>query len=493
MPTRSLAAARLDERTMLLAIGLLGASWGIAVAAGGLTSFYLCASLIACGLILVDFRIGVVLLILVMPISGSSTIFPHEMFGVVGLNPLNLLLVGTLCACMLHALAERSLAQLLPRPLLWLYIVPIVVAGAIGSRHIREIAPTLLIAYQGLDFPNAASYLRDMVVKPLLMVVFALLVGAAVAKSARPEKLLVPAIVSMCVMAVLVLAYVAHSGMNLNQLASSEAREFLSPLGLHANDLGRLYASACALALFTWSEAASRGLRLALLLALGLGVVALVLTFSRGGFVALAVAGALYVLRRFSARTLIITSVAVLAAVLLAPHAIYERLSAGQGAGLDAISAGRVNGLWLPLLPEVLSHPLFGNGIGSILWSEAMRRGAGFMTLTVTHPHNAYLQAALDMGLTGLVLLCAYFAHAWQGLRTLANDPDIAPELRGFFQGAAAGLVGMLISDFTDSSLTPRPEQAFLWLAIGMMYGYRARPTAAAASIAQPEAGGGRA
>ena len=486
MRTRSLTAATLDERPVLLAIGLLGALWGIAVAAGGLTSFYLCATLIACSLIVVDFRIGVVLLILLMPISGSSTLFPHEMFGVVGLNPLNLLLVGTLFSCLLHAAADRSLPQFLPQPLLWLYIVPIVIAGAIGSRHIHEIAPALLILFQGLDFANAAAYLREWVAKPLLMVVFALLAGAAVAKSARPEKWLIPVIISMCVMAALVPVYVAHSGMSLNQLASSEAREFLSPLGLHANELGRLYASAVALALFTWSDSGSRGLRLALLLALGLSLVALVLTFSRGGFVAMAVATVLYLLRRFSARTLIITCVAVGGVLLFAPHAIYERLSAGQGQGIDAISAGRVNGLWLPLLPEVLHHPLFGNGIGAMLWSDTMRQGAGSMTLAVTHPHNAFLQAALDMGLTGLVLLCAYFAHAWRGLRARANDPDIPAGLRGFFQGAAAGLVGMLISDFTDSSLTPRPEQAFLWLAIGMMYGYRGRQSGAA-DIAQDE------
>src|SRR2546423_14134272 len=95
-----------------------------------------------------------------MPISGSSTLFPHEMFGVVGLNPLNLLLVGTLFSCLLHAAADRSLPQFLPQPLLWLYIVPIVIAGAIGSRHLHQIAPALLILFQGLDFPNAAGYLR---------------------------------------------------------------------------------------------------------------------------------------------------------------------------------------------------------------------------------------------------------------------------------------------------------------------------------------------
>lgn len=485
MRARGLAPA-LDGPPLLLAIGLLGALWGLAVAAGGLLSFYLCVSLITCGLILLDFRIGVVLLILLMPVSGS-TIFPHEMFGVVGLNPLNLLLVGTLMSCMLHALVDGSLRWLPPPQLMWLYVVPIVIAGVIGSRHIHQIAPILLVVYQHLDFPSAASYLIEMAFKPLLMVVFALLVGAAVARSARPERLLVPTVLSICVAAPLVIVYVAQSGVSIHQLASSEAREFLTPLGLHANELGRLYAFAFALALFTLPESESHGLRLTLLLALGLTTVALVLTFSRGGFVAFGVACVLYVLRRFSLKTMLIACVAVAAALMFAPHAIYERVSAGQGEGLDAVSAGRVNAIWLPLLPEVLRHPLFGNGIGSILWSEAMHRGTA---APVTHPHNAYLQAALDMGITGLVLLCAYFVHAWKGLRTLAKDPDLPAVLRGFFQGAAAGLVGLLISDFTDSSLTPRTEQVFLWLAIGMMYGYRAR-RAAAAPDANPATAGG--
>src|SRR2546429_393523 len=334
MRARGLAAP-LDGGRVLLAIGLLGAAWGMAVAAGGLISLYLFASLIACGFILFYFRIGVVL--------------------------------------------------------------PILIAGAIGSRHIREIAPTLLIVYQGLDFPDAASYLRDMVLKPMLMLVFAVVVGAAVAKSARPERFLLPALVSICMMALLVLVYVAHSGVALAQLAKEDSRQFLSTLGLHANDLGRLYAVGYALVLFTWSDARSRALRLALLAAAAMTAVALILTFSRGAFVALAVVSALYVLWRFSAKTLLVAACAAVAALLFARGAISERLSSGEGAGLNAISSGRLNGLWLPLLPEVWRHAVLGNGIGSILWSDAMRRGAGQTMLVVTHPHNAYLQAALDM------------------------------------------------------------------------------------------------
>lgn len=465
----------LDQRLKLPGIALLGALCGVALAAGGMTAFYLCAALLACAFILADFRYGVVLLILLMPLSGSTTLFPHEMFGIVGLNPLNLLLAGTLCSWLLHAFAGGGLRTFLPRPLLLLYVVPILVAGAIGTQHIHEIAPTLLVIDQGINFPTAASYLRDLMLKPLLMVVFALLVAAAVAKSARPVRFLLPAVVSMCIMAAIVPVYVASAGIGLQALAGSDEREFLSALGLHANDLGRLYAIAFALLLFTWAEARKLPLRWMLLAAAGATAVALVLTFSRGAFVELAVVSALYVLWRRSLRTAAFAALVVVAVLALAPAAVYERLSTGEGAGLNAISAGRVDGLWLPLLPEVLRHPLFGNGISAILWSDAMRRGAGQGVIPATHPHNAYLEALLDMGVIGTLLLCAYFAHVFRGLRELARHPGLEPALRGFFLGAAAGLVGMLVSDFTDSSLAPRPEQAFLWLAIGMMYGECAR------------------
>jgi O-antigen ligase len=153
-------------------------------------------------------------------------------------------------------------------------------------------------------------------------------------------------------------------------------------------------------------------------------------------------------------------------------------MTTGFGSGLNAVTAGRLEGLWLPLLPEILRSPLYGNGLGSILWSEAMRMADGRAILGTTHPHNAYLQALLDMGIAGLILICAYFAHVWKGFRALSVDPALSPGLRGFYLGAAAGLVSFLVAAIADSSLAPRPEQVFLWLAIGMMYGQRARKPA---------------
>jgi O-antigen ligase len=306
-----------------------------------------------------------------------------------------------------------------------------------------------------------------------------LLVAAAVSRSEKPEKFLVPVLISTWVMVALVLVFVWQSGISLRQLASSESREFFSPLGMHGSELGRLYAAAYALLLFIWAESKSHGFRLVLLVSMGLVVIALVLTFARGAFLAFILINVLFLFWRRNAKTLILFGALAACALLLMPEAVYDRVSTGFGhgadSGSDALSAGRIEHIWLPLLPEIPRSPIYGHGLGSILWSEPMRRGPGAAILAVGHPHNAYLQALLDMGIVGLVLLCAYFVHVWKGFRALSVDPAVSPTLRGFYLGAAAGLASLLFSYTTDSSLTPAPEQAFLWLAIGMMYGQRAK------------------
>jgi O-antigen ligase len=446
------------------------------VAIAELNALFLAAALFGCVFILRDFRVGVVLLILLLPIS-SSQVFPHAMFGTTGLNPANLLLVATLGSYLLHGLFDGSLRRFIPRPLLWLYIVPILVAGVLGSRHVGEIPPFLF--QRLIEFDSVTGYFRDLVVKPLLVVVFAPLVGAAVSMSEKPERFFVPMLISIWVMVSLVIVFVLLSGASLREMASSESRELLTPLGMHANELGRLYVSAYALLLFTWAESKSPAFRLALLASMGLVMVALVLTFSRGAFLGFILVNVLFLLWRRNAKTLILFGLLAVCVLFFLPGAVYDRIATGFGSGFgsgsNAISAGRIEHIWLPLLPEIPQSPIYGHGLGSILWSDPMRRGAGITILAVGHPHNAYLQALLDMGIAGLILLCAYFVHVWRGFRALSVDPALGSTLRGFYAGAAAGLASLLISYVTDSSLMPKAEQVFLWLAIGMMYGQRAR------------------
>lgn len=457
-----------------LVAGMLGLlvfalACGAGIAFGELQAMIVSLAMLAAVAVLFDYRIGAVLLIVLTPISASS-VFPHEMFGYTGLNPLNLLIIATLASFLLRG---QGLRRFLPKPLLWLYIVPIAVAGLLGMRHVHDIVPSF---YENLliNYNEPLGYLRDALLKPLLLVVTALLVGAAVARADRPERFITAIIISVWTMSLLAIVFVLSSGVDLAHLASPGERTFFGDLGMHANELGRLYAVAYALLLFVWGESDDVRLKSALVPTMAVLFLALMLTFSRAAFLGFFFVNALFLLWRFRARTAAIALIVAAVALPLLPGAVWERLMLGFGSGgsADAVSAGRIDEIWLPLMPELLSSPPWGNGLDAVLWSKAMWSGQMY---EVTHPHNAYLQAILDMGVGGLLLILAYFAHVFRGLRALGSNAYLSPTLRGLFQGALAGLVCFLATGMAGSSLRPAPEFTFLWIAIGMMYGTFAR------------------
>jgi len=467
-------------RVTAIVVGLLalGAFWGAAVAMAGVSAVLICASLIACVFVLRDFRSGVVLLILVMPISASF-LFPHSMFGIGGLNPLNLLLAATLFSYLLNFAGKGALKGLANRPLVFLYVLPIVAGGLLGMGHVGEI-PSLFREMTWISYDGPGGYLRDLVLKPLLFVLYALLVGVGVARSRDTGRFLTPMLISMWVMGLMVILFIAAAGVSLSQLAGTYERSFLSPLGMHANDLGRLYASAYALLLFIWDRTPRPSLKVLVFVSMVLVFAALLLTFSRGAFVAFAIINAVYLVSRRKLKTLVLGLMALPPFLFLMPGAVWSRLDVGLGGGVNvnAVSAGRVSGIWQPLVPDVLNSPVWGHGLQSILWSHGMRSGH---MLPVTHPHSAFLQAVLDTGLIGLILLLAFwFGHVWRGFRQLAREPSLAPELRGLFEGAAAGLLAVTVANVAGSSFFPVAEQSFTWLALGLMYGVRERLRAAA-------------
>lgn len=467
---------RLRQAAILAALAAFGAFWGVAVAVAGAAAALICVSLIACVFCLRDFRAGVVLLILIMPIS-SSFLFPHSMFGISGLNPLNLLLATTLLSYVLNFAGQGVLKTLATRPLFFLYIVPILYGALLGFSHVHEI-PGIFRDMDWIEYDNATGYFRDLVMKPIVLVLYAMLVAAAILHSRSIRGFLTPMFLSMWVMALLVIVFIAASGVSLSQLAGTYERSFLSPLGMHANDLGRLYAIAYALLLFIWDRTRRPSLKVFLVISMALVGAALVLTFSRGAIVALAVVHAIYLVSRRKLKTLVLGAMALPVLLWLMPGAVYSRLDMGMGQGVNAVSAGRVKGIWTPLLPYAGDSPIWGHGLQSLLWSPAMRSGH---MMQVTHPHSAWLQAVIDTGFIGLTLILAFWiGHVWRGFRKLAHDPALDPEIGGFFEGAAAGLLGFVIANVAGSSFFPVPEQSFLWLAVGMMYGLRLRARAAA-------------
>jgi O-antigen ligase len=182
-------------------------------------------------------------------------------------------------------------------------------------------------------------------------------------------------------------------------------------------------------------------------------------------------------------KTLMLGGAIAAVGLALMPGAVWYRLTMGLASGdLNAISAGRTGDIWTPLLPELADHPLIGNGLGSVMYSRAMIEGRLWQ---VAHPHNAYLEAYMNMGLVGLVLLISFWIWMWRSFRRESREEANPLELRGMFEGAAAGLLAYLIAGMAGASLQPDVTQAFIWLAFGMMLGVTAKRAATAKAQAK--------
>jgi len=454
---------------MALAMLALALGSGYTLALGEMAGMYVALSLVCAVAVLFDFRTGAVLLALLLPLS-ASTLFPHGLLQITGLNPLNLLLLATLGSYVIHGRAQGG-GALVPQPMVWLYILPILAAGLVGLTRVEDIPP-YLIELGAVSFYTERQYLITQVLKPFVIVAVALMIGAAAARSQKPERFIIAIALSAWIMALIQIGFVIAQGVPLLELANPGARNFYEPLSIHANSLGRLHLFALALLLFVWADNRRPGMRLFLLITIGVLGLALLLTFSRASIGTAALVGALFLVWKFNAKALALALIAATLVVLLAGDILYSRATYGLGEGASAVTAGRIDNIWLPLLPELAKTPLWGSGLSSIVWSfpmvnEAMR--------PVGHPHNAYLEALLDMGIIGLALLLAYYAHVWKGLRALASNPSLNPDMRSLFQGATAALLAFLVTCLVGSSLRPEPESAYLWIAIGLMYGLRGR------------------
>jgi O-antigen ligase len=454
---------------MAITMLALALGCGYTLAMGELVGLYVALSL-ACGVaVLFDFRAGAVLLLLLLPFSASA-LFPRTMLGISGLNPLNLLLLATMAAFLVHRGVEQTL-QLLPKPLLWLFIVPVILAGLNGMDGVPRI-PSLVYELDTIHYYTAAQYLIATVAKPMIMMAVALMIGAAATHSRTPERFIVLLAASAWLVALVQLGFVLLMGVPLATMATPGERSFYDPIGIHANSLGRIHMYAIALLAFVWAETKRPGLRLFMLVTLAVLSVALLLTFSRAAIAGAGIIGALFLLWKFNARTAALSLIGLILAAPLVGDVVYSRLTLGMGQSADAVSAGRIEGIWLPLLPEVAKSPLWGHGMSSILWSFPMQMG---VMHPVGHAHSAYLETVLNMGLVGLGLVLAYYFHVWKGFRALSTDKSLSDEMRGLFQGAIAALVGFFITGAVGSTLTPDADTAYLWIVIGLMYGMLAR------------------
>jgi putative inorganic carbon (HCO3(-)) transporter len=185
----------------------------------------------------------------------------------------------------------------------------------------------------------------------------------------------------------------------------------------------------------------SRSWRRALLLgALASQASCIVVTYSRGGALGMAVALVGFALfSRRKARAMVVVTVAVALVVALAPRSFWERTNTIGAYHLDASAMGRIRA-WETGFEALREHPVLGIGAGGYLraWDQYQPRNVRERAYA---SHNMWMQVAVELGLVGLAAFATMFALMLRGLWRARAVPALESEARALIASFAALLV----------------------------------------------------
>lgn len=174
-------------------------------------------------------------------------------------------------------------------------------------------------------------------------------------------------------------------------------------------------------------------------------VAAVIVTFSRGGFIGLVAAG-LILVRRLGRKNRVATTTAMVFAVImflaLSPGAYSGRLSSIFDSAADLTgSSSQRNEVLKRSIWVTLRYPLLGVGIGNFHHKSPRN----------LETHNAYTQVGSEMGLAAMAIYIMFLIHPLRRLRAVENETYSKPEQLRFYYlsiGLQASLVGFMVSSF---------------------------------------------
>jgi len=248
------------------------------------------------------------------------------------------------------------------------------------------------------------------------------------------------------------LAHFASGDYIQSGLAPDESRivGYDAPLTGNPNDLALTLNLILPLSVALFLGSRKPGVRAALLACICLDAIAIIATFSRGGFLTLSVTFATYLWtlsRRPERRWAFLALFLAVAAVPFLPSGYTDRLSTITNIQTDP--TGSAQARWSDMLAAVKSvtdRPIVGAGVGMDALALNEVRGPVWKKI-----HDVYLQYAVDLGLPGLILFLTMLTGAVQSARRAqrraARDPG-AGELFALAEGIRISLVAFAVAGF---------------------------------------------
>jgi O-antigen ligase len=184
--------------------------------------------------------------------------------------------------------------------------------------------------------------------------------------------------------------------------------------------------------------------RVVLIGVIATSVLAVVMTFSRGGFLTLGVIGLVYLWKLRSRRegrwAVLALALSVGAAPFL-PAGYLERLATITDTQADTTGSSRAR--WedtIAAASYIADHPLAGAGLGQNILALNEERGARWREI-----HNVYLQYGVELGLPGLALFVALLGGCIGAARA-AGRPGAGAALPRVIPSLAEGIEVSLIA-----------------------------------------------
>jgi putative inorganic carbon (HCO3(-)) transporter len=223
-----------------------------------------------------------------------------------------------------------------------------------------------------------------------------------------------------------------------------------APLTSNPNDLALMLNLILPLSVALVLSTRSKSARAVLLAIIALDAVAVVVTFSRGGFVTLVATVLLFLWRlrdRPERKWAFMVVALALAALPLLPSGYTDRLSTITNIDSDTTGSAQARSRdMLAALSFVVQHPITGAGVGLNVEALNKERGATWVAV-----HNSYLEYAVELGLPGLALFVMLLVTALRGAVAVARraEPRAASaELFHLAQGIHGGLVAFSVAAF---------------------------------------------
>jgi len=234
-------------------------------------------------------------------------------------------------------------------------------------------------------------------------------------------------------------SYLTGAGMELGRVSGYPA-----PLTTNPNDMALLLNIILPLAIALFFSSKRFLFKVLILGVIGLAVLAILATFSRGGFLTLGVIGLVYMWRLRKRPQRYWGPIMILVAICsypILPADYKERISTIANLEEDDTGSAQERYSDIPIaLGLIKDKPLVGSGIGMSGIAMDERR-AEILWVEV---HNVYLQYGVDMGIPGMILFVALMVTCINATRKVLRQKAMAQEYDSLYFITEALLISLI-------------------------------------------------